>query len=45
VEGDRFWIEDSGVEADASTITVGPRVGVDYAGVDARKPYRFFAKF
>ncbi len=39
--GDEVWIEDRGIAVD--TIEVGPRVGVDYAGVDADRPYRFLA--
>lgn len=38
---DTLWIEDQGIAVDASTVTVGPRVGVDYAGEDAALPYRF----
>ena len=37
--GDRVWIEDQGFVVDS--IAVGPRVGVDYAGEDASRPYRF----
>jgi DNA-3-methyladenine glycosylase len=39
LQGDRIWIEDAGIEA--ARITTGPRVGVDYAGEDAARPYRF----
>jgi DNA-3-methyladenine glycosylase len=45
LQGDRIWIEDAGREADPSAIAAGPRVGVDYAGDDAGRPYRFIAKF
>lgn len=38
--GDVLWIEDRGDEA--PTIRAAPRVGVDYAGPWARKPWRFF---
>ena len=37
----RIWIEDQGIDIDADSVTVGPRVGVDYAGDDAFRPYRF----
>lgn len=37
-----LWIEDHGHTID--TIEVGPRIGIDYAGEDARLPYRFFLK-
>lgn len=40
--GDRIWIEDHGIEVDE--IETGPRVGVDYAGADANRPYRFVAR-
>ena len=39
--GDRIWIEDRGIRVDREAILVGPRIGVDYAGPDARRPYRF----
>lgn len=38
---DVIWIEDQGLAIDTAAITVGPRVGVDYAGPDAGRPYRF----
>ena len=37
----RIWIEDHGVQPDDADISVGPRVGVDYAAEDAARPYRF----
>jgi len=37
-----LWIEDRGYKNDH--IEVGPRIGIDYAGEDARLPYRFFLK-
>ncbi len=39
--GDRIWIEDRGMMIPSSTIVAGPRIGVDYAGEDAKLPYRF----
>ncbi|MEX0975668.1 MAG: DNA-3-methyladenine glycosylase [Woeseia sp.] len=39
--GDRIWIENHGIEVLPSTIVTGPRVGVDYAGEDAKLPWRF----
>ena len=36
-----IWIEDHGFDVDASSVMVGPRVGVDYAAEDAARPYRF----
>ena len=41
--GDRIWIEDRGLDVPAHSIAAGPRIGVDYAGDDARRPYRFVA--
>ena len=34
-------IEDHGLEVDDDRVTVGPRVGIDYAGEDVSRPYRF----
>lgn len=34
-------IEDHGLPVDEARITVGPRVGIDYAAEDAQRPYRF----
>ena len=39
--GDRIWIEDQGLAINAAAITVGPRIGIDYAEEDAKRPYRF----
>jgi DNA-3-methyladenine glycosylase len=39
--GDKIWIEDRGIKIKEKDIRVGPRVGVDYAGKDAKLPYRF----
>jgi len=36
-----LWVEDRGVRVTASQIVKGPRVGVDYAGLWAKKPWRF----
>lgn len=36
-----LWIEDRGVRIPESLVKRGPRVGVDYAGTWAKKPYRF----
>lgn len=43
--GERIWIEDRGIGVAPDAITVGPRVGVDYAGPDASRPYRFRLSF
>ena len=34
-------IEDHGLPVDEARISVGPRVGIDYAEEDAGRPYRF----
>jgi DNA-3-methyladenine glycosylase len=37
-----IWIEDRGISVKESDIERSPRIGVDYAGEDAMKPWRFF---
>lgn len=39
--GNKIWIEDKGIKISQKDIIIGPRVGVDYAGEDAKLPYRF----
>jgi DNA-3-methyladenine glycosylase len=39
--GGPIRIEDHGLRVDEACIGSGPRVGVDYAGEDAHRPYRF----
>ncbi|HWM29304.1 MAG TPA: DNA-3-methyladenine glycosylase [Woeseiaceae bacterium] len=39
--GGKIWIEDHGIVVDPTLVREGPRVGVDYAGDDALRPYRF----
>ena len=34
-------IEDHGLEVDEDSIITGPRVGIEYAGEDTHRPYRF----
>ena len=38
---EQIWIEDQQIEVPDSKISVGPRIGVDYAAEDALRPYRF----
>jgi len=38
---DQIWIEDRGIIVKEKDIIAGPRIGVDYAGEDAKLPYRF----
>jgi DNA-3-methyladenine glycosylase len=42
--GQEIWIGDDGYRPKRSEIIAGPRIGVDYAGVDAGLPYRFYIK-
>jgi DNA-3-methyladenine glycosylase len=39
-----IWIQDENIKIDTKKIIRGPRIGVDYAGEDARLPYRFIFK-
>jgi DNA-3-methyladenine glycosylase len=39
-----IWIEDTGIIIPASMIEATPRIGIDYAGEDVSKPYRFVIK-
>lgn len=41
LEGSLIWIEDQGIIVNPENIISSPRVGVDYAGEDARLPWRF----
>jgi DNA-3-methyladenine glycosylase len=41
---DIIWIEDRGVAFKKKDILTSPRIGVDYAGEDAKLPYRFRLK-
>lgn len=40
--GNKVWIEDRGIKIPTKKINSGPRIGVDYAGEDAKLPYRFW---
>lgn len=44
LRGKEVWLQDDGVKIDPKDIQVGPRIGVDYAGEDAKLPYRFWVK-
>jgi DNA-3-methyladenine glycosylase len=41
LRGEELWIVAGGLDRDEG-IARGPRIGVDYAGRDARRPYRFW---
>jgi len=42
--GEALWVEDRGERVAPSMISTGRRIGVDYAGLWARKPWRFRLK-
>lgn len=44
LSGRKIWIEDRGIVIPEKLINKGPRIGVDYAGEDAKLPYRFWVK-
>lgn len=39
-----IWLEETSISVPAELISAGPRIGVDYAGEDAKLPYRFLLK-
>ena len=39
--GNKIWIEDKKLKANKNNILITTRVGIDYAGEDAFRPYRF----
>lgn len=41
LQGEQIWIEDRGTRHADDEIITGPRIGIDYAGDDASRPYRF----
>ena len=41
---DEIWIEDSGIKLAKNNILASERIGIDYAGKDARLPWRFTIK-
>ncbi len=42
--GERIWIEDRSFEIPETEIGTGLRIGVDYAGKDADRPWRYYMK-
>lgn len=44
LNSDLLWVEDRGVIVPSDQIAAAPRIGVDYAGEDAKRPWRFFLK-
>ncbi len=41
--GNKIWIEDHSISINEDGIIAGPRIGIDYAEDDAKRPYRFIA--
>ena len=41
LSSNKIWLEETGIIVPEKEIQVGPRIGVDYAGKDAKLPYRF----
>lgn len=44
LKGDVIWIEDRNIAFPKEQIGASPRIGVDYAGEHAKRPWRFFVK-
>ncbi len=44
LDGNTIWIEENNLIINDEDIITGERIGVDYAGNDAKLPYRFFIK-
>jgi len=44
VDSKKFWLEDRGEEIKKSQIVASKRIGIDYAGSWADKPWRFYLK-
>jgi DNA-3-methyladenine glycosylase len=42
--GDEIFIADDGLKISKRDIVISTRIGVDYAGEDAKLPYRFLVK-
>jgi DNA-3-methyladenine glycosylase len=42
--GDRVWLEEGVAPRGRGAITRGPRVGIDYAGAWAARPWRFWIR-
>ncbi len=39
---EKIWVEETGIKIPGKEIVAGRRIGVDYAGEDAKLPYRFY---
>ena len=43
--GKIIWLEDRGIVVDDKDVSATPRIGIDYAGEDAKLPYRFVLNY
>ncbi len=41
LSGNKIWLEDRGMKIANKNMQITPRIGIDYAGEDAKLPYRF----
>jgi len=44
LNGNKIWLEPAAAPIAPENISAGPRIGVDYAGADAKLPWRFAIK-
>ena len=44
LSGPKVWLEDKGVKIEKSDIEKTPRIGIAYAGEDAKKPWRYIIR-
>ena len=42
LDGNTVWLEDRGIVVPDNSVEITPRIGVDYAGEDAKRLYRFY---
>jgi DNA-3-methyladenine glycosylase len=45
LDSELIWVEDKGLLVRGDEIAVGPRIGIDYAGEDAKLPWRFLINY
>jgi len=44
LNGEKIWIEDRNIRFSEENIIASPRIGVEFAGEDALRPWRFYVK-
>jgi DNA-3-methyladenine glycosylase len=44
IKSKRIWLEDRGIKIKKSDIVATTRIGIEYAGRWAKKPWRFYIK-